>query len=384
MKRLRIVVLGYMVRGPLGGLAWHHLQYVLGLVALGHDAWFVEDSDDYPGCYDPSTGQVDVDPTYGLRFIEAVFRRAGLADRWAYHDAHRSRWHGPAAGRFAAGREGADVLLNVSGVNPLRDWMQHVPCRVLIDTDPAFTQIRHLDDPAAMARARNHTHFLSFGENVGQPGCAIPDDSLPWRATRQPIVLEQWPVASPAPHGPLTTVMQWDSYAPRHHAGRVYGMKSASFQPYADLPTRSGRPFLVAMGSATAPREALAAHRWSLVDPLAVTRDPWSYQDFIAASRAEFSVAKAGYVDSRSGWFSERSAAYLASGKPVIVQDSAFTRWLRVPAGVLPFSSPEEALDQLARLDREYDAQCAAARRVAQDYFDAGAVLSRLLDDVLA
>lgn len=383
-ERLRIVVLGYIVRGPLGGLAWHHLQYVLGLVALGHDAWFVEDSDDYAGCYDPSTGQVGTDPSYGLGFIEATFRRAGLEGRWAYHDAHAQAWHGPAAPRCIADGPVADVLLDVSGVNPLRDWALAIPQRALIDTDPAFTQIRHLTDAAAMARARQHTHFFSFGENVGRPGCTMPDDGLPWRPTRQPIVLESWPVAPPAPDAPFTTVMQWDSYPSRHHEGRVYGMKSASFPPYADLPAQSHRPFTIAMGSATAPRESLALRGWTLVDPLDVTRDPWTYQAFIRASRAEFSIAKAGYVECRSGWFSERSAAYLASGRPALVQDTGFTSWLEATDGVLAFSSPEEALDRIARLDRDYDAQCRAARRVARDYFEAGSVLPSLLADALA
>src|SRR5262245_17757600 len=139
MEKLRVAVLGYIVRGPVGGMAWHHLQYVLGLVRLGHDVRFVEDSDDYPGCYDPARGVVDEDATYGLRFAAAAFDRLGLRDCWAYHDAHAQRWCGPAADTILPWLARADVVLNVSAVNPLRPWLMEVPVRVLIDTDPGFT-----------------------------------------------------------------------------------------------------------------------------------------------------------------------------------------------------------------------------------------------------
>jgi len=166
--KLRIVVLGYVVRGPIGGMAWHHLQYVLGLVRLGHDAWFVEDSDDYPGCYDPARHVVDADPTYGLAFAARAFRRLGLTERWAYHDAHGGGWMGPAADRAPEVCRSADLVLNLSGVNPLRPWLAEVPRRALVDTDPVFTQLRHLHDAGARAGAALHTHFFSFGEGIAR------------------------------------------------------------------------------------------------------------------------------------------------------------------------------------------------------------------------
>lgn len=381
MTRCRVVVLGYVVRGPLGGLAWHHLQYVLGLARLGHEVWFAEDSDDYPGCYDPSTGGIGTDPAYGLAFARDAFHRLGLPDRWAYFDAHAGRWHGPAAGTVAAGQ--ADLLLNLSGVNPLRDWAAGIPARALVDTDPAFTQVRHLTDAAARERAARHTAFFSFGERIGQPGCTIPDDGFAWRPTRQPVVLDAWPVTAPPPDGPFTTLMQWDSYRTVEWQGQAFGMKSASFPPYLDLPRRAGVPLELAVGSPTAPRDLLRRHGWTVSDPLAPSRDPWTYQRFIARSLGEFGVAKAGYVDSRSGWFSERSAAYLASGRPVVVQDTGFTAWLHADAGVLPFGTPEEALAGIAAVRADPAGQARAAREVAAAYFDARTVLRRLVDEAL-
>ena len=379
-----MLVLGYIVRGPTGGLAWHHLQYVLGLAALGHDVCFLEDSDDYPCCYNPENHELGTDPLYGLSFLENAFARLGIDGGWAYHDAHRGQWFGPAAVRFQGRRSEFDILLNISGMNPLRDWIRDTPYRVFIDTDPAFIQIRHLTDPSARALAQQHTHFFTFGENFGRRDCSIPDDGFAWRPTRQPISLAHWPIVAPNIGGSLTTVMQWDSYRVLTHEGREFGMKSSSFPPYLNLPRRSGLQFRLAVGSATAPREDLARNGWALVDPLEVTRDPWTYQQFIADSSAEFSVAKAGYVSSHSGWFSERSAAYLASGRPVIVQETGFSDWLSSGDGVLAFTTPDEAMSQLERLSRDYPDQCRAARAVASEFFNSERVLRGLLSEVMS
>ena len=381
---LRVVVLGYVVRGPLAGFAWHHLQYVLGLARLGHDVWFVEDSDDYPSCYDPEADATSADPSYGLRFLDDAFSRLGLGDRWAYHDAHTSTWHGRGADGAEAACRAADVVLNVSGVNPLRPWTAEAPVRVLVDTDPAFTQIRHLTDPAARERAAAHTAFATFGENLGEPDCAIPDDGFPWLPTRQPIALEAWPVTDAPADGPLTTVMQWESYPALEHDGRTFGMKSASFDAFAALPARTGETVELALGAPDEVRARLRAAGWRVSDARVATRDPWTYQRFIQRSKGELSVAKHGYASARTGWFSERSACYLASGRPVVVQDTGFSRRLGEHDGVLPFTTPDEAVEALAALGDRYTAHCAGAREAAEAHFAAERVLDDLLTAVLA
>ncbi len=383
MSGLRIIVLGYIVRGPLGGMAWHHLQYVLGLARLGHDVYFAEDSDDFPSCYDPDRGIVGVDPAYGLRFATAAFTRLGLGDRWAYHDEHTGRWLGPCAGSIREAFRSADLLLNISGVNPLRPWSLDVPARALIDTDPAFVQVRHLTDPAARALAEAHTSFFTFGENIPGGRSRVPDEGFPWRPTRQPVVLDAWPVTPGPAEGRLTTVMQWDSYPAREYQGQRFGMKADSFGPYFDLPARTEAMFELAVGSASAPRDLLRDRGWLVCDPLQVTLDPWTYQRYLRESKAEFAVTKHGYVASRCGWFSERSACYLASGRPVVVQDTGFTDRLPVGAGVLAFSSFEEAVAAVDELGRRYAYHCGEARAVAEEYFDARKVLPRLLDEIL-
>jgi hypothetical protein len=209
--RLRIIVLGYIVRGPIGGMAWHHLQYVLGFTRLGHDVFFLEDSDDYDSCYNPLTNAMQTDPSYGLGFAQRCFARLDLAERWAYYDAHTRNWLGPAAGKALELCATADILVNVSGVNPLREWFAKIPVRVLIDTDPVFMQVRHLQNSRAREMAARHTAFLSFGENIGKTA-TVPDDCFDWRPTRQPVVLDCWPVTPGPKDGKFTTVMQWESY----------------------------------------------------------------------------------------------------------------------------------------------------------------------------
>ncbi|MBA3342914.1 MAG: hypothetical protein H0T48_13920, partial [Gemmatimonadaceae bacterium] len=340
---MRITVLGYVVRGPTGGLAWHHLQYVLGLQRLGHDVRFVEDSDDYPACYDPNRHVMDSDPSYGLGFAADAFGRLGLGAMWSYHDAHTRRWLGPDARGAAAFCRSSDLLLNLSGSNPLRDWTRETPVRAFVDTDPAFTQIRHLENPAAKAQALDHNAFFTFGENIARGTAHIPEDGFPWQATRQPVVLERWQVVPPPAASAYSTVMQWESYRTLEYDGVRYGTKSDSFEPYVDMSGHTSVRLEIALGSPNAPRDLLRAKGWSIVDPLRVARTPWLYQDYIRQSRGEFTVAKHGYAASNSGWFSERSAAYLASGRPVVTQDTGFSEWMPVGEGLMAFRDPEEA-----------------------------------------
>ena len=382
--RLQIVVMGYIVRGPIGGMAWHHLNYVLGLKQLGHDVLFLEDSDDYPSCYDPSTHQVGYDPTYGLSFAAKAFERLGLGACWAYHDTHQNAWHGPAGEGAVKACENADLLLNVSGVNPIRDWQQSIPIRAFVDTDPAFTQIRHLNDLRARGRAEQHNRFFTFAESIGLPQCEVPHDGFPWQPTRQPVALDAWPAANGPPSRGFTTVMQWDSYPRLEFGGRRFGMKSESFELIRDLPAHSAVPLEIALGGDKAPREELRQSGWHIAEPLAVTRDPWTYQEYLQTSLGELSVAKNGYVVSRSGWFSERTACYLTAGRPAVVQDTGFSQHLPCGDGLWAFHNLESALDGLTNVTIGYAKQCQAARELAAEYFDSNKVLSKLLDSAFS
>ena len=381
-SRLRIVILGYIVRGPLGGLVWHHLQYVLGLKKMGHDVLFIEDSDDYISCYNPVSNEMTTDPTYGIKFIKEIFEEFDLADKWAYYDAHRDIWFGQSQKKVREFCITADFLLNISCVNPLRETTLKISRRVLLDTDPAFTQLRHLTEPTALQKAKTHTHFFSFGENFGKPFCKIPDDGLNWISTRQPVVADAWEKTEGNPHSPLTTVMQWDSYKEKEYNGRSFGMKSKSFTKYMDLPKYSTEAFELAIGSSTKPGELLQKKGWRLSDSTLITKTPKSYQHFIKNSKAEWSVAKAGYVVSNSGWFSERSTCYLASGRPVIVEDTGFSNIFETGRGLLSFTTMEEAIACIEEMNRNYTRHCQWAIEIVEQYFSYTTVLTTLLKNI--
>jgi hypothetical protein len=380
LSKLKIVVLGYLVRGPIGGMAWHHLQYVLGLKSLGHDVLFLEDSDDYPSCYDPSAHAVTTDPTYGLTFATRVFNRLNLDREWTYYDAHKNAWHGPAANNAAAFIDQADLLINVSGVNPIRAGLENIPVRVLVDTDPAFTQVRHLTNESDRSRAKQHTAFFSFGESIEGGRSCIPSDGFNWKATRQPIVMDAWSSDSAPAGSAFTTVMQWDSYPAVEFNGQLFGMKSESFRVIADLPARVEVPLEIALGGHAAPRDELKRRGWRVVDPLVVARDPWDYQKYLAMSRGEFSVAKHGYITSQSGWFSERSACYLAMKRPVIAQDTGFSEHLPCGSGIWAFADADSAINALNQVQSNYLRECRVARELASEYFDARKVLTSLIE----
>lgn len=376
----RIIVLGYLIRGPLGGIVWHHLQYVAGLRKLGHDVYFIEDSDNYPSCYDPSQQAMTTDPSFGLRSTADLFAKFGLEERWAYYDEHTGSWLGPCASSAVDLFRTADLLLDISGVNPIRSWTLYPTHRALIDTDPVFTQVRLLCSPEKMEAAAMHSSFFTFAENIGKPDCLIPGEGFQWMPTRQPVVLDAWQVTPGHPDGNFTTVMHWDSYRPVEYGGKAFGMKSASFGPYIDLPERVQSRLELAVGGPGAPRDTLSSHGWIVRNPLEIIPDPSSYQTYIRQSKAEFTVAKHGYAISRSGWFSERSAAYLASGRPVITQDTGFGDWIDTDSGLLSFDSPESAADAIARVDCDYAAHCRRARAIAEEVFDSNAVLTSLIE----
>ena len=377
---MRIVLLGYMVRGPLAGMTYHHLQYAAGLRKLGHDVLFVEDSGDTEYCcYDPEKHVVGKDPEYGLAYAKRIFDSTGLGNNWAYFDKHKNEWHGPLSGNVLDEIKKADVLINLSLSNTMRDWFMGVPLRAAIDTDPVFTQIRNLTNDDRHALTSAHNRFFTFGENFGKTDCRIPRDGFNWLPTRQPIVPGFW--KSEKDNGKWTTIMQWDSYPDRQWNGIHYGMKSRSINTFLHLPSKLPDERLeIALGGASAPSEELLEAGWNIVDSLSVSKDTERYKEYIGSSRGEWSVAKHGYVIAKSGWFSERSACYLAAGKPVILQDTGFSEILPCGKGLFTFNEAKEIIDIIEEINGNYPHHCMAASQVAKTYFDFTHVLNGLLE----
>jgi hypothetical protein len=295
----------------------------------------------------------------------------------------------------------ADLIVNVSGTLEHPERYRRGPRLVYIDSDPVFTQARLLAEPtgAFAQRVDAHDAFFSFGARIGEGPFAT---SHGWRPTLQPVVLSDW---SPGPvaRTVLTTVMSWTSYPPLRSQGLVLGQKDMELRRLIDLPRRSPFALEVALGSlhhaswesaddagrgegeaARSPAEILRDAGWRVVDALAACATPEDYRAYIRVSAGELSVAKSGYVAGRSGWFSCRSACYLACGRPVIVQDTGFAPWPPAGLGVLAFDSPEGAVAALEELAAHPGRHARAAREIAAEYFEAGRVLGALLDEAFA
>ena len=378
---MKIIVFGYIVRGPMGGMTWHHLQYVLGLKALGFKVYYFEDSGDSEFCcYNPKTGINSTDPRYGLRYAGKIFKRFGLDKDWAYYDAHTKCWHGPLKNRKRQIFKSVEMMLNLSCSNDIRDWTQDISIKVLVDTDPVFTQIRNLKDSLRRKLSTKHNRFFTYGENFMNTNCSIPDDGIKWLPTRQPVVMDFWPVYPGPQNGNFTTVMQWQSYTALTYKNQLFGVKDQSFMDFLELPKRVDGVFEIALGSPSAPRNWLKAHGWHLSDPFTVTSTPLKYRLFIKNSKAEFSVSKHAYVISKSGWFSERSAVYLASGRPVLVQDTGFSEIIETGMGLISFSKLEEAIEGVNAITNKYKIHSKYARDIAERFFDSRLVLKSLIE----
>jgi len=375
---LKIICSGYLVRYPLGGMSWHHLQYLVGFQRLGHQVFYFEDYGWPSSCYDPVSNDMTSDPGYGIAYVQNLFQQHNLADRWCYL-AEDGTTYGMPRQQLAQLLSQCDVYFNLSNINWIPE-LKECRRRALIDTDPVFTQIgaHGLGGPLSSYHA-----LFTYGENVHRPGCSMPTGGAHWLPTRQPVVLELWPVERGHPSAPFTTIMNWSAYGEREYGGRIYGQKDREFKPFFSLPRDLGELMEIAINAPEAIREQLINGGWRLADPREVTRDPSTYQQYLKSSRAEFSVAKHAYVSTRCGWFSDRSSGYLAMGRPVIVQDTGFSDFLPCGAGLLAFRNPDEAIFSIRQLNDDYDSHCQAARAVAEVYFDSRRVLSNLLEKSL-
>ncbi len=372
---LKIVCSVYLIRHPVGGLSWHHFQYLLGLQRLGHEVTFFEDYGWANSCYDPAQNCMTSDPTYGIAYLRQLLQPHGLDTQWCYL-AEDGTAYGMSREQLAQHCRECDVYFTLSNVNWIPE-LEQCRRRILVDTDPVFTQIHAhgFGKPFEWYDVR-----VTFGENVHQPGCRMPTGSARWLPTRQPVVLDLWPVEAGNPLAPFTSVMNWSSIGDQEYAGQIYGEKPREFQPFFSFPHETQEPMELAMNAPDDVRARLEHGGWQLADPLVITRTPWTYQAYIQASRAEFAVARHGYVSTQCGWFSDRSTAYLAMGRPVILQDTGFSAVLPCGAGLLSYRTKAEALAAVRQVGSHYEEHCQAARAVAEEYFDARIVLTDLLE----
>jgi hypothetical protein len=392
MKKRTVIVTGLAATFPVGGVFWDYLQYLQGFCRLGHDAYYLEDTGMW--VYSPVENTFVADMTANAEYLAGHLERLGegLEKRFCLRGAD-DRHYGMTREAWADVVKRADVFINVSTTCQLREEYAKIPVKVLIDSDPLYTQTGvpgYLDGTAdqatreAVDRLRAHDVFFSFGENVGKPGCAVPPELFDWKPTRQPVVLDAWSPSPPPSRQAFTTVLSWQPVQEGPLVRGVrYGGKNFEFEKLIDLPKRTDAVLELALGGGKPPREWLADCGWQLVDGYAKSSDPWKYRDYLWEGMAEFSTAKNAYVATRSGWFSCRSACYLASGRPVVVQDTGFTDFLPTGQGVLAFTTEDEALEGIGRVRADWPCHSEAARRFAAEHFDSAKVLSRLLAEAL-
>jgi hypothetical protein len=389
-RNLKIVVTGFIGLLPTGGVTWDYIQYPLGFRELGCDVLYLEDTHLWP-VFQDTAGEVSC--AANVEYLASVMRRFGMEDRWAYRDEVTGRYFGMERDAVLRFCEAADILVNVSCSLPLREEYAAIPVRALIDTDPMFTQVQCAtgkslcgDRSALPDMVAEHTHLFTFGENIGRDGCFAPTHGRNWRPTRQPVLLRRWPEVPPPQSGAYTSVFNWTAARDFEFMGRRWGQKDVEFLRFLLMPRfASSANFTIAVGQTTGdpfPADAARNAGWEVLDAGVVARTMDSYQEFIRASRAEFSVAKHTYVQAATGWFSCRSACYLATGRPVVTQETGWTAFLPTGAGLFAFSNAQEALDAIELIEDDPVLHSKVARLIAEEYFDSNTVLSKVLSEL--
>ena len=381
----RIVVAGAIAQKPgQAGHAWQFLQYLLGLRRLGWDVLFVDCLPQW-ACRDAAGRPVDAGGSVNLAWLRSVMEGHQLDDAWTaiLDDGTHA---GVRRSRALAHIRDADLLINVMGFLDDEELFAAARRRVFLDTDPGFGQMwRALGLADVFA---GHDDVVTIGERIGRPGCTIPTCDLPWIVTPQPVVLSAWPPAPPPRELTFTTVCRWrGAYGPVDYDGVRYGLRVHEFRRFAELPGASGARFELALDIDPAETDDLALLRgrgWGLIDPALAGGSPSAYQRYIERSGAEFMVAKGMYMKSACGWMSERSICYLATGRPVLAQDTGLRELYPVGEGLLLYSTLDEAVAGVEAIRTDYPRHAAAARAFAEAHFDSDLVLGRLLDRLAA
>ena len=391
-EKLRIIVGGLVGQFPFGGVAWDYFHYLLGLRELGHEVCYHEDTWVWP--YDPVRRTPVDDADYTVKFLADFFARHApdLADRWHYvllHDKH----FGISESAFNEFAESADIFLNISGACMMPDRLSPRCIKVFLDTDPGYNQIMLHKRPAWSpniekwcALVAAHDRHLTYAENIHGDDCLIPRGRFDWRPTRCVVTLPQWRWTKDSPppaDAPFTTVMTWDYFGGKLiHNGAQYGTKVEEYEKFHDLPRRTAIPLLLAVGGEKGPWAKLAADGWQAISAHGATLTPHAYQQFIAGSAGEWSVAKNVYVSPRTGWFSCRTACYLAAGRPAVVQDTGWSRFLPTGNGLFAFSTMEEAIGGLKSIAADSVRHRAAAYDIAREYLAPDKVLPAMIGSI--
>lgn len=386
MTPRRIVVVGTLASNPYAGMAWMHMQITAGLRRLGHDAYYFETTSAWP--YDPVRGTNVNDSEYALPYLKKVADSFDLGERWAYRRSYSDKaWFGLSRTKAENLLAEADAVLNVAGATRFAEEGLKIGRLVYFGTDPGHHEIAfRKGDANVRSLIAEHDDYVTYGENIGSVDCAIPPLPNLRSKTRQPVLLHLWENGEPS-SDVFTTVGNWKQAGRdiEFNANTYYWSKHHEFLKFVDLPQRIDQRIELATGLAnlnTEERALLEKKGWRLVDAHPFTTDPWPYRDYVRSSRGEFTVAKDLNVRLRSGWFSERSACYLAAGRPVVTQDTGFGKFIPTGEGLFAFNTIEEIVSAFEAIHSDYPRQSRAASAIAQEFFGAERVLKKVVADL--
>jgi hypothetical protein len=379
-SRPPIVVFGILFWYPLAGVTYQFLHYLVALRRLGWDPYYVEDSSRW--VYDPDRDDTRPDPLPNIERVAPVLAAHGFADRWAFRSHHEAGYvYGIGQTRLRALYRHAAALLNVTGSQELREEHLACPRRIYVESDPVKSQILVAEgEPDMTRRLELHDTLFTFGENLGRPDCGLPVARFTWLPTRQPVALSLWHPAEGREAGSYRTIMTWRNTNDLVYRGRTYvWSKEREFDKIIELPRRRRIDVELATRVDAETRARLETHGWRISDGFEASRDVDRYRAFIEGSRGELTVAKEQYVHFRSGWFSDRSACYLAAGRPVITQDTGFGNVLPTGKGLFAFQDLDDVLAAIDAIETDYAGHSRAARDIAAEYFDAERVVASVL-----
>jgi hypothetical protein len=378
----KIIVFGILFWYPLAGVTYQFLHYLIGLRRLGYDPYYIEDSGRW--IYDPRINDLSGDASGNIDAVAPLLERYGFGDRWAFRGAYPDgKCYGMTEEQILRLYREADAFLNVTGAQEIREEHMACPRRIYVESDPFASQVRVAQGDAGTiaALAAHDTHF-SFGENLSAPDCDVPIERFRWLPTRQPVALDLWD----NPYGTDGTV--YNTITTWHNKGKdatyrgdvYYWTKDREFEKFLDLPRRRPVPFELAAGVGEDVQCRLRDHGWRQVHSVHVSEDIDRYRTYIQRSRGEFTVARDQYVRPRTGWFSDRSACYLAAGRPVITQETGFSKFLPTGKGLFGFAAMDDILAAVDAIESDFEGNCRAAREIAAEYFTAEKVLGSLME----
>lgn len=377
----RIVMSSFLIRYPVGGYQSWMLQWLLGFKKLGHEVYFVEKAGWEDSCFNPLTGEKSNDPSYGINSIDNLFKRYGFDGRWCYVS-FDGTYYGMSRQQIENIFHTTDLYLDHMDGREWEEEAQHARIRVMVDGEPGYNQmiIEQREDTGRTYPAFDH--YYSVGLNIGSSKSKAPTAGRTWKPVVESVVLELFSQKSPRKEAPWTTVMSWQAHKPVEYKGITYGQKDVEFEKFFNLPSLVKAPLELAIAGKSTPSERLLRAGWSLRDSHAVTLTYDDWLNYIQNSSGEFSVVKNVFVKTNSGWFSERSSAYLASARPVVVQDTGFSDHLPCGRGLFAVKTVEEAAAAIEEVNGNYEKHSKAAYEIACEYLDARKVLSKFLSEI--